>query len=62
MKEIELLSLIKRHDISDLVYDFKIIFPGKTTAAQHDVNVGHARPIKQHPHRLNPIKVQHIRN
>jgi hypothetical protein len=36
--------------------------PKKTTAACHDVIVGDAVPIKQHPYRLNPLKLQYLRS
>ena len=32
-----------------------------TTLACHDVDVGNARPIKQHPYRLNPGKLAILR-
>jgi len=32
--------------------------PGITTVAVHDVNVGEAVPIKQHPYHVNPAKRQ----
>ena len=31
--------------------------PCKATFACHDVDIGNARPIKQHPYRLNPGKI-----
>ena len=34
--------------------------PGVTTAAVHDVDVGEAVPIKQHPYRVNPVKRDYI--
>jgi hypothetical protein len=36
--------------------------PKNTTAACHDVIVGDAIPIKQHPYRLNPLKAQYLRS
>ncbi len=30
--------------------------PSQTTVLQHDIDVGDAQPIKQHPYRLNPKK------
>ncbi|CAC5369208.1 unnamed protein product [Mytilus coruscus] len=35
--------------------------PNKTTAVCHDVDVGDASPIKQHPYRLNPLKLEFMR-
>ena len=37
------------------------MFRKKTNAALHDVIVGDALPIKQHPYRLNPLKLQNMR-
>ncbi|KAK3095181.1 hypothetical protein FSP39_011146 [Pinctada imbricata] len=44
--------------------EYTTIFPDvpkKTNASHHDVIVGDASPIKQHPYRLNPIKLQYMR-
>ena len=63
-EKIEHLPSSKQQDILGLVSDFGTIFPdvpGKTTAALHDIEVGDASPIKQHPYRLNPIKLQHLK-
>ena len=35
--------------------------PGKVTAVHHDVDVGDAHPIKQHPYQMNPIKLAAMR-
>ena len=35
--------------------------PTQTTATFHDVDVGDATPIKQHPYRMNPVKLQYLR-
>ena len=45
-----------------LMKEYTLIFPDvpkKTNAALHDVIVGDALPIKQHPYRLNPLKLQY---
>jgi hypothetical protein len=36
--------------------------PNKTTDACHDVDIGDAAPIKQHPYWLNPLKREVMRN
>ena len=44
-----------------LVAEFSPLFqdvPGRTSLAVHDVDVGSATPIKQHPYRLAPSKLQ----
>jgi len=43
--------------IAELVREFNDVFPDvpcKTLLACHDVDVGNACPIEQHPYRLNP--------
>lgn len=42
-----------------LVNNFSCLFqdvPSRTTAAQHDIDVKGARPMKQHAHLVNPVK------
>lgn len=46
----DLISLIKQH--VDLFPDV----PRRTTAIVHDIDVGTARPIKQHPYHANLLK------
>ena len=48
----------------ELILKFVLLFPdvpGKTTCACHDVDVGNARPIKQHAYRVNPTKLAALR-
>ena len=55
----------QREQIQQLMASYPSIFmdvPKKTTAACHDVIVGDAVPIKQHPYRLNPLKLQYLRS
>ena len=50
--------------IVELVHKFALLFPdvpGKTICACHDVDVGDARPIKQHAYRVNPTKLAALR-
>ena len=54
----------KRPALISLIQEFPEIFqdrPGKTTLATHDVDVGDAKPIKQHPYRTSPAKTEIIR-
>ena len=63
-EKIEHLPSSKQQDILGLISDFRTIFPdvpGKTMAALHDIEVGDVRPMKQHPYRLNPIKLMHLK-
>ena len=49
----------KQIDVIDLVTEFTCLFsdvPSRTTAIEHDIDVGSARPIKQHPYRVNAVK------
>ena len=49
----------QQSDIIRLVHDFPALFgdvPTRTTVLEHDIDVGRARPIKQHAYRLNPTK------
>ena len=58
------LSDTQRSDLSSLLLKYEGIFPdvpNKTTAAVHDVEVGDASPIKQHPYRVNPSKLEQMR-
>ena len=46
------LSASQRHDLVSLILDFKCLFgdsPSRTNVLEHDIDVGDARPIKQHP-------------
>ncbi|CAM4678617.1 unnamed protein product [Leuciscus chuanchicus] len=46
-------------ELTDLLHKFPSLFsdvPGKTTMCSHDIDVGNASPIKQHPYRVNPQK------
>jgi len=49
--------------IKQLVEEFSDLFPdvpGRTIAACHDV-VGTTHPVKQHPYRMNPTKLEALR-
>ena len=51
--------------LKKLLREFAVLFPdvpGKTTITVHDVDVGDTPPIKQHPYRVNPVKLKFIRN
>ena len=54
----------EKNVIKLLVEEFSDLFPdvpGRTTAACHEVDVGAAHPIKQHPYWLNPTKLAAMR-
>ena len=46
-----------------LITEFTSLFPdvpGRTLFTSHAVDVGEAQPIKQHPYRVDPVKLMHI--
>ena len=54
----------ERAVIKQIVEEFVDMFPdipGRTIAGHHDVEVGDAYPIKQHPYWMNPIKLTGMR-
>ena len=58
------LILDEQADMKQPLLKFQKVFgdvPSITTCSYHDVDVEEAIPIKQHPYRMNPIKLQHMR-
>jgi hypothetical protein len=58
-KKLAHLSGSQRQELKELILEYTEIFPdvpSKTDIIEHDVDVGTARPIKQHPYRVNPLK------
>ena len=59
------LNASQKKQMSSLIRKYESLFPDvptRTTAAVHDVVINDdAPPIKQHPYRLNPIKLEHLR-
>jgi hypothetical protein len=57
------LDPYQREQIQQLMDSYPSIFmdvPNKTIAACHDVIVQDAGPIKQHPYRLNSLKLEYL--
>ena len=53
------LSDYQRESIIKLINNFPSIFsdvPSRTNVLFHDIDVGDAAPVKQHPYRVNPLK------
>ena len=51
----------KQQELKALIVNFSSVFTdvaGMTTCVAHDVDVGDAQPIKQHPYRVNPTKLK----
>ena len=58
------LSQSQRQDLEKLLLEFEHLFPDvptRTDQIYHDVDVGNADPVKQHPYRLNPKKQQYLK-
>ena len=58
------LDTMQKDELSQLITEYSDIFPDvptKTTAVYHDVEIGDALPIKQHPYRVNPLKLDAMR-
>ena len=58
------LSHDEKREMTNLIWDFRKLFPDtpkQVTITQHDVDVGEATPVKQHPYRVNPQKAEAIR-
>ena len=58
MEQEQLISLIREFSLKTSM--FPDTPPGRTQVGCHDVDVGQAPPVKQHPYRLNPDKLQII--
>ncbi len=55
----------QQSELKELIHEWENIFPdvpSETNIACHDIDVGDSEPIKQHPYRVNPIKLEHLRN
>ena len=53
----------QRQDLEQLLQEFEHLFPdvpSRTDKIYHDVDVGDATPVKQHPYRLNPVKQKYL--
>ena len=64
-KKLSHLPLKERAEVVNLIKEFTLLFPdtpGKTMAITHDVDIGDAAPCRQHPYRMNPLKLQHLQS
>ena len=58
------LDPVKQGEMMQMIFQFVTLFPdtpSRTDKVFHDVDVGSATPIKQHPYRVNPLKLKVIR-
>ena len=54
----------KRIPLIKFLLKYKSVFPdvpNRTNVLMHDVDIGNARLIKQHPYQVNPIKLKTLR-
>ena len=61
----KLNHLPQYQQVSDFIMEFVDLFPDtpkRTSCVHHDVDVMGATPIKQHPYRVNPVKLKFLRN
>ena len=59
--KVQHLSASRQAQLSSLLNEFVDVFPDvpkQTTAMLHDMEVGDASPIKQHPYHINPLKLE----
>jgi len=62
-KKVSHLKVNEQEDIKKLLFEFQHLFPdvpSRTTCMYHDVDVGSAPPRKQHPYRVNPLKLEYL--
>ena len=55
------LSQVEKEELGNLLLDYNTVFPdvpSQTHIVTHDVDVGDAAPIKQHPYRVSPQKAE----
>lgn len=58
-QKLDHLGQSEKDELSNLINEYRDIFPdvpGKAKGMKHDVDVGEAIPIKQHPYRVGPEK------
>ena len=58
------LDKSQRDELKMLILEYEHLFldiPTRTDQIYHDVNIEGSKPIKQHPYRMNPMKLQYLR-
>ena len=58
------LDQIQRDELKMLILEYEHLFsdiPTRTDQIYHDVDIEGSKPIKQHPFRMNPTKLQYPR-
>ena len=57
MEQEQLKSLIREFSLKTSIFPDT---PSRIQVGCHDVDVGQTQPVKQHPYRVNPVKLQII--
>ena len=63
-KKLSHLDQTQRDELKMLVLEHEHLFPDiptRTDQIYNDVNIVGSKPIKQHPYRINPMKLQYLR-
>ena len=63
-KKLSHLDQIQRDELKMLILEYEHLFPDiptRTDQIYHDVDIEGSKPIKQHPYRINPMKLQYLR-
>ena len=63
-KKLSHLDQTRRNKLKVLILEYEHLFPdipARTDQIYHDVDIEGLKPIKQHPYRMNPTKLQYLR-
>ena len=63
-KKLSHLDQTQRGELKILILEYEHLFPDiptRTDQIYHDVDIECSKPIKQHPYRMNPMKLQYLR-
>ena len=60
-KKLSHLDQSQRDELKMLMLEYEHLFPDIPTKTYHDVDVKGSKPVKQHPYRMNPVKLQYLR-
>ena len=63
-KKLSHLDQTQRDELKILILEYEHLFPDiptRTDQIYHNVDIESSKPIKQHPYRMNPMKLQYLR-
>ena len=63
-KKLSHLDQTQRDELKMLILEYEHLFPDiptRTDQTYHDVDIEGSKPVKQHPDRMNPMKLQYLR-